>query len=265
MDNSSPALENPEIRALLDLLLAQIQSILGDRLLGLYVVGSLVVGDFDPDVSDIDLIAVTVGDLDADEAACLKAMHIAVAQAHPRWDDRIEAVYVAAESLKQRPSAHRLAKIGPGEPFYVFDANGSDWLINWYVLYENGVALYGAPPRSITPPVAPDDLLPAMRRQLPELREWIAQGEHRGAQAYAILTMCRALYTFARRGFVSKRQAALWAADSFPQWSPLIHQALGWRQASQGERVDGAATQAETVRFVDFAIATIGSSFSTRN
>ncbi len=247
-------LDIPEIRDLLDLLNGQIQDALGANLLGLYVVGSLVVGDFDPDISDIDLIAATATDLSSDEAARLKAMHAAVVEIYPRWDNRIEVVYVAAETLAQRKAVHALAVISPGEPFHIFDVRGSDWLINWYVLYENGIALYGAPPRTIAPPVALDDLLPSLRRQLPLVRDWIAQGQHRGAQAYAILTMCRALYTFARRGFVSKRQAALWAAGAFPQWSPLIHQAQAWRDASRGTQVDGAATQPETLRFVDFAI-----------
>lgn len=252
--DESVSLEISEIRALLDLLNRQIQGVLGAKLLGLYVVGSLVVGDFDLDVSDIDLIAVMADNLGEDEAAGLKAMHAGVVEAHPRWDDRIEVVYVAADNLQQRPPAHPLAKIAPGEPFHVFEARGSDWLINWYVLYENGVALYGAPPRTITQQVALDDLLPSLRRQLPELREWIAEGEHRGGQAYAILTMCRALYTFTRGGFVSKRQAALWTAETFPQWSLLVYQALAWRDASWGERVDGAATQTDTLRFVDFAV-----------
>ena len=52
-------LTDAEMRALPDLLLARIHPILGDHLVGFYLVGSLVTGDFDAASSDVDLIAIT--------------------------------------------------------------------------------------------------------------------------------------------------------------------------------------------------------------
>jgi len=48
-----------DIKNLLDLLLVEIQKVLGKKLKGLYLYGSLVWGDFDIGVSDIDLLATT--------------------------------------------------------------------------------------------------------------------------------------------------------------------------------------------------------------
>lgn len=50
----------------------------------------------------------------------------------------------------------------------------------------------------------------------------------------------------------SKRQAALWAQEEFPEWSRLVQSALTWRQAWRDEHVDHAATRAETMQFVKF-------------
>lgn len=83
-------------------------------------------------------------------------------------------------------------------------------------------------------------------------RDLITQTRHRNAQVYATLTMCRALYTFKTGGFVSKRQAATWAAQEMPEWAPLIENALrSWREDWYNDQVDHSATLPETVRFVN--------------
>jgi predicted nucleotidyltransferase len=55
----------------------------GSALAGLYLFGSLVVGDFDVDASDIDLIAVLTSDPSDDLVARLGRMHDALASENP--------------------------------------------------------------------------------------------------------------------------------------------------------------------------------------
>ena len=54
-----------DVQRVLSLLETRISRALGENLLGLYVFGSLVNGDFDEAVSDLDLVAVTSRDLAA--------------------------------------------------------------------------------------------------------------------------------------------------------------------------------------------------------
>ncbi|MEC0243253.1 nucleotidyltransferase domain-containing protein [Paenibacillus dokdonensis] len=61
----------PTINALLHSLLAQIQDVFGDKLVGVYLYGSLVWGDFDYEISDIDLLAVLSSDVNEDELSAL--------------------------------------------------------------------------------------------------------------------------------------------------------------------------------------------------
>ncbi|MEZ0537617.1 nucleotidyltransferase domain-containing protein [Caldicellulosiruptoraceae bacterium PP1] len=49
-----------DINHLLNSLLSRIQNIFGTKFLGFYLYGSLVWGDFDKDISDIDLLAVFI-------------------------------------------------------------------------------------------------------------------------------------------------------------------------------------------------------------
>lgn len=89
----------PHINELLERLLSQMQKILGKKLIGLYLYGSLVLGDFDADISDIDLVAALSSDIDEREFEALQKMHIAFAHAHKEWDDRIEVCYISVAAL----------------------------------------------------------------------------------------------------------------------------------------------------------------------
>ena len=46
----------PTVNALLDDLLTQARTVLGGELIGFYLDGSLALGDFDPETSDVDFI-----------------------------------------------------------------------------------------------------------------------------------------------------------------------------------------------------------------
>jgi Domain of unknown function (DUF4111) len=63
--------------------------------------------------------------------------------------------------------------------------------------------------------------------------------------------MCRGLHAIRSGERLSKPAAAWWAQREFPQWADLIGRALLWRRHQYDpDRQDGAATVAETRRFV---------------
>ncbi len=84
-----------EAASLLEALSAGIGQALGSNLLGLYLWGSYVVGDLDPRISDVDLVAVLAADICEEEFAALKSMHDALAQRYPTWAGRVEVATVA--------------------------------------------------------------------------------------------------------------------------------------------------------------------------
>jgi Domain of unknown function (DUF4111)/Nucleotidyltransferase domain len=77
-----------DINELIEILLSSIQHILGPKLVALYLQGSLVIGDFDPDISDIDLVAALSSDIDEREFEALQKMHTTFANQHKEWDGR---------------------------------------------------------------------------------------------------------------------------------------------------------------------------------
>ncbi len=241
-----------DINAMLEELLSGSQKILGNRLVGYYLYGSLVTGDFDFGSSDLDLLAATLSDIDEQEFGSLHAMHNDFAHKYKAWDGRIEVAYLSTDALKTfRSHTSKIAVISPGEPFHIKDA-GKDWLMNWYIVREKGMTLYGPPPETVIDPISKAELLAAVQEHGQEWREWIYHARHRNSQAYAILTMCRILYTLKNGEIVSKKRAALWAEKELPEWSALIQQALVWRESWRDENIDHEATFPVTLRFVQF-------------
>ena len=139
----------PEIKLLLDELTSRQREILGEKLIGIYLYGSLVTGDFDPKISDIDLLCALSSDITEQEFEKLKMMHEDFVKIHKKWNDRIEVQYLSVEGLKTfKTQKSKMADISPGEPFHVIDA-GKDWMVNWWVVQEKGLALFGPPPQTI--------------------------------------------------------------------------------------------------------------------
>src|SRR3989441_11209955 len=212
------ATSNPDINILLDILLARIQSTLGKKLVGLYLYGSLVIGDFDPNISDIDLVAALSSDIDDREFEELQKMHAAFAEQHKDWDDRIEVCYISVAALNAvRSRTSKIANISPGEPFHRRESS-IEWLTDWYIVREKGITLFGPSPKTIIEPISKDEFIRSVKANAKAWRVWINDMHNRKSQAYAILTLCRALYAYKNGEQVSKKQAALWAEQEFPEW-----------------------------------------------
>ena len=245
---------DPGTERLLSTLRHQMQRILDQNLVGLYLYGSLVTGDFDPEISDIDMLSVTSHDIDDQEFAQLHNMQNCLVAENPQWEGRIEIQYLAVNALKTfKTQSHQIAVISPGEPFHIKTA-GRDWLINWYLVREHGQVLWGPPPQTIIPLITQAEFLEATREHAQYWGEWAKQPRDQRGQSYAILTLCRSLYACQKGAQASKRQAALWVQAQFPQWASLIQRALVWRKAPDAELRGHEATFPETARFIQFAV-----------
>lgn len=238
---------------LLHRLLPRLRTILGAKLVGVYLFGSLVMGDFD-DISDIDLLVALTDDLTDAEFAALDAMQRSLTADErwgQQWEDRIELLYLSVVGLQTfRTQRNPIAVISPGESFHRTDA-GADWLLNWYIVRERGLTLIGTPPQTIIPPISRAEYVQNVRDYVAAKRD-IDDATTRPGQAYVILTLCRALYTVTYGEPLSKRKAAAWAAEQLPEWAETIENALLWREQWKDRNVDPAATLENTRRFAQF-------------
>jgi aminoglycoside adenylyltransferase-like protein/nucleotidyltransferase-like protein len=241
----------PEVSGLLTRLVSGQKQALGVDLVGSYLFGSVVTGEFDPGISDVDMVAVLRSDLIATQLAALEGLHRDIIEEMPQWEDRVEVVYLPAKALAMfRTVSSVAARISPGEPFHTIEVDHR-WLIDWYQVREVGVALSGPPTASLIPVISHDDYVEAVRQHIlaPDSVDRVSTQRD---EAYTVLTMCRGLRLWRTRDHVSKREAARWASEALPEYGDLIRDSLMWReQPHVGTAVDGAAaTHDATRRFV---------------
>ncbi len=239
----------PDVNALLRVLLADVQVILGRQFVGMYLSGSLASGDFDVERSDVDLLIVTADELPAETIAALEAMHTRVAAS--KWATRLEGSYIPQRALRRYdPSRATHPSLAVGGKFGM-DHQGSDGIIQRHILREQGIVVAGPALQTLIEPVSPDELQQA---QWATLDEWwwpqLADPfrlRHREYQAYAVLTMCRALYMLQHARVVSKPVAARWARQVLGErWAALIERALVWWH---DDRVDDVSETLDLIRY----------------
>lgn len=239
----------PEINTLLDTLLSDLRTVLGDYFVGMYVHGSLALGDFVPDRSDVDVAVVMTEDLPDEVVAALAAMHERFRHNGLPYAEEIEVTYFSQDAIRRHDISH------PLHPYYGEAGElemGTDdhaGIIMRHILREHGIILVGPPPQSLVDPVTPHDL----RRAVTEtFNEWwkpfvlssslLAQD---GYQVYAVFTMCRMRYTLDEGAVVSKSAAARWGMEHLEsRWTPLIASALAWSYGDPFNR------EAETIAFI---------------
>ncbi|WP_088282609.1 aminoglycoside adenylyltransferase domain-containing protein [Kineosporia sp. A_224] len=256
-----PALHTTDADTLatIDEMVAANLAVLGDRLVGVYVYGSLVTGDFDPVVSDIDLVAVLTGPLDIGDHDPLRAAYAGVTAAHPRWHDRVELAYIPLAELRTYRADFAQPMFSHGDGFEVCTV-GVDWLLNRETLRRSGAALYGPEPAGLIDPLPTGDVTALVRELAVMWRTWVAGDVaplgYLGYRAYAVLTLCRCAYTSAHVGEVaSKRAAAGWAAQRYPAWSPLVARALKIYGAGGGPGPDDVLPVDDVRRFSTAVLA----------
>jgi hypothetical protein len=213
-------------------LLENVRGVLGDFFTGMYLYGSLASGEFDPDRSDIDFLVVTSKELPEKLVSDLETMHARIGESGLEWAEKLEGSYVPRDDM---PAYNTTSPACPmiNEGKFEVARQGTDWVINRYVLYNSGVVIAGPPIRTMIDPVKPEKLRGAVVSLLRDA--WTPRLDdpdfflRTGYQSFVVLTMCRALYTLEHGIVASKRRSAEWVRDkSGRQWTNLINQAMIW-------------------------------------
>lgn len=215
---------------MLDDLLPGIGAALADNLTGVYLRGSLALGDFDPVTSDIDFLAVTERPIGEAEFADLARLHARLAALPNQYADHLEGSYIPRAALKHfRPGERRHPTVGPDWTFQ-YGEHRDEWILERWIVRERGVILLGPNPKTFMHPITPNERCGAVRGCLRYWLHWVGQPDGlqwlppRDHQAFVVETMCRALCTLAQRGELpTKPRAVAWARETLPEpWRALV-------------------------------------------
>lgn len=215
-----------EVRAYVEELVRRTRAVCGPRLVSVFAVGSLALGDYRHGRSDIDVTVVVDRSLPGRAPA-----ELARVLAHPGLvcpAAGLELVVYPADAVA-RPSgrAGYLMDLntGPSLPERVsHDAEEASAF--WYVLdrsvaWQAGLPLFGAPVREVVAAPARGDVLAALRASVREHAEGTGHvGDNR------VLNGCRSVVWCRTGRWVAKRRAGEAVAASEARFWPLVSSAL---------------------------------------
>ena len=252
MSNFSPT-PYSDVNAILAELLTAVQPILGPQFIGMYLHGSLAAGDFNPNRSDIDFVVATTTELANETVSTLAAIHAQIRAGGSYWATRLEGDYIPLAALRRYDPARACYPHLGDDGHFAVEQHGGEAIIQFHILRENGVVLAGPALDSVIDPITPGDLQYATRDIL---HGWwqsrLANPVHLAAndyQAYAILTMCRLLYTLQLGEIVSKPAVARWAMGKVDgRFTSLIQLANAWQNGMPFDKLD------ETIDFIRYTL-----------
>jgi Domain of unknown function (DUF4111) len=230
METSVPVAIQPLIAAYLHAL-----GPLHTHFYGMYIYGSIALGAFEELASDIDIIALTLGEWSSLELKQLKALHRYLTKAYP-LGKHLEVFYVPSCYLGvMHPSKQNGAVVSypaAHEGTFSLAMHGSLNAVTWWIIKNQGIRLLG-PERSALPlEVTWKDVLSTMRFNLDV---YFARKVQRpyiylydAAVEFAVTNLCRILTTIEEGEIISKSESLIrWRGRLPERWQPLLEEA--WR------------------------------------
>jgi len=165
--------------------------ILRGNFVGFYIMGSFVMGDWDPKRSDIDFIAVTRKPLDKRESLEIGKMHKSLSQSD--LGKKLDGAYTYLEQLQQKRFEERTGSFEDHE----FKADCPCHLSadNVLCLLEYGKCIQGVPIRELGLSVSDEKLSQAAYDMLLEDVDEIDKKEDFQTLYYILIDMLRCIYT----------------------------------------------------------------------
>lgn len=250
-DKNRNLIKNIEINDLLLQLLQQVQSILMERFVGMYIGGSIANNSFNLLTSDIDCYIITENNFSENIVYKIEEMHKQLYSSQLPYAKKIEASYIPQDNLLNFDPNSTRPYFNEGN-FYLGEY-GSNFIIELFMLREKGITISGPNIKELIKEISTHDLQQAIKKNLkgywqPSLQD-LSKYKRSDYQVFAILTMCRTLYTLEMGSIASKAEAAQWAISKLDANSKLlIEQAFTWKQSFDLNK------QEETREFVRYVI-----------
>jgi hypothetical protein len=208
-----------QINAVLDDLVAGVLSLTGDKLIGIYLFGSLACDDFYEKSSDVDLTVVLQEALNNDAIDAIQSLHQALQFSHQPWGARLECSYTHLAMLSSMTPPPEPRPYCNNGVFYESAHYGNEWIINNYLLIHHSIALLGPDFKTLIPSISIEEVQKACVQDL--FLEWIPKiGDtdwmnRSDCQVYLILNLCRILFTVSTAKTASKTLSANWVKNTY--------------------------------------------------
>ena len=235
----------------------KIRQMLGENMIGIYLFGSLVLGDFDENFSDIDLMIVLKRDINTDEFEKIKDLQKYISKKYSRFGtDGIEMIFVSTETIKKYLIKETfLTAVAPGNPLETIVCK-TECLIYFYIVRNYGKTILGTPKEEVFPIISETDFVNMSNKvaleNIPYWEEACKKTLHE--QFYSVITLCRAFYIKENKTYPSKLEAKNWTKNKYPDFKDIIEYA--WNQRGKWKETDNPTDDhkyQEIIEFFEFA------------
>lgn len=225
---------NPAVQQIVEALKQSIQATLEDNLFGIYLRGSLVTGDFNPEGSDVDLLVVTNRELSQADFERLDTMHRHLQTQPNRYANEIELAYVPSADINGFKPGKKYISLERGDQLR-WKQLRHNWVVEFWAVRQYGLVVAGPEPKTFIEPIPMERVTAAIRLELGAWLEYVDSWEspgwqtHAGELRFAVETMCRVLYMFENQSLCSKPKAVQWALRHLPApWHLLVAESQNW-------------------------------------
>ena len=209
----------------------QAREILGDNLTGIYLHGSAVMGCYNPEKSDIDLIVAVEDSLSDEVKRKIMDMTVALNEAEPAKGIEMSIVkkadcnpFIYPTPFELHFSAMHMGWYRDNPEDYVRKMNGTDadLAAHFTIIKKRGKCLYGAPIDEVFAEVPKADYIDSIWNDIAEAEDEIADNS-----MYLILNLARVLAYLQDSLVLSKKEGGEWALNNLPEkYLSLIKAAL---------------------------------------
>ncbi len=202
-----------EIQVISKSLLDGLKAILNDNLWGIYLYGAMVFPETRY-IQDIDFHVILKRKPTSDEKERVKMLHQMLNSKFPQFKDELDGYYILLSDARQISTPwHQIYPDIPDESWPLHIA---------HMRAGYCIVMFGPEPKSVLPVPTWEDFTPSLEASLKHTFKYLDMYPD-----YSVLNFCRILYSYRTKNVVvSKRQAAVWSQEKFPEWSRLIECAL---------------------------------------
>ena len=232
------------LQTILDCFVSHSKRILGETLVGIYLHGSAVMGCYNPQKSDIDLLVVIREAISTECKRDFMDMVVALNEDAPEKGIEMSIIKESVCSPFVYPTPYELHfsvahlnwyRTNPQD--YVEHMNGTDPDLAAHVTItlHRGKTLYGREISSVFGPVSREAYLDSIRSDIQEARDDILDNP-----VYITLNLCRVLAYKTENLILSKQEGGQWALDRVtrPEFRKLITDALAEYQTGEAMTID---------------------------
>jgi len=181
----------------------KLSEILRSNFVGFYIMGSFVMGDWDPKSSDIDFIAVTRKPLNKTESLEIGKMHQALSRSD--LGKKLDGAYAYLEQLQQKRFEERTGSVEDHE--FKADCPCRLSADNILCLLEYGKCIQGVPIKELGLSVSDEELSQAVYGMLIEDMKEIDKNEDFQTLFFILVDMLRCIYTLETGKLPTKTRA----------------------------------------------------------